>query len=87
MVQIKNYMEDCVYEQLDKVIKTTGGCNCDMCRNDVAAIALNMLPPKYIVTEMGQLYSKLSILQQQFDIDVIAAITRACEVVKKKPHH
>ena len=49
--------------------------------------ALNDLPPKYVVTEKGELYSKINTLEQQFEVDVVAAITKAAVLVKRRPRH
>lgn len=84
---IKNYMEDCVLDALGEILHGMNVCDCDKCRMDVAAVALNSLPPKYVVTRKGQLYTKLSVLQQQFDVDIISAITKAAVIVSKKPRH
>jgi len=54
---------------------------------DIRAIALNSLPPKYVVTRKGELYTKLSSLQQQFDVDIISAITKAAVIVGRNPRH
>jgi len=87
MVIIKNYMEDIVAQNLEKVIKNSGGCFCEKCRMDTMAIALNKLPNKYIVTDKGELYTRLAVLQQQFDVDVISAIAQAVMLVKENPRH
>jgi competence protein ComFB len=87
MPQIKNYMEELVYGQLDDVLEDISMCKCNKCKMDVAAIALNDLPPKYIVTEMGEIYSKLNILSQQFEVNVVSAITKAAILVKRRPRH
>jgi len=86
-VRIKNYMEDCVSDMLDSVLDEIHSCKCERCRYDITAIALNSLPPKYVVTKRGQLYTKLNALQQQFDVDIIAAITKAAVIVNRNPHH
>ena len=44
---------------------------------DIASKALNDLPPHYVVTEKGEVYSKINALRQQFEVDVISAITKA----------
>ncbi len=51
------------------------------------SVALNNLPPKYFVTEKGQLFSQLDILKQQFEIDVISAIANAAVHVRSNPRH
>jgi competence protein ComFB len=86
-VRIKNYMEDCVSDMLDQVLNDINVCACEKCKYDILAIALNSLPPKYVVTRKGQLYTKLSSLQQQFDVDIIAAITKASVIVARNPRH
>ncbi|MGE5328906.1 MAG: late competence development ComFB family protein [Deltaproteobacteria bacterium] len=86
-LNIKNYMEEVVYGFFDEILKDLNVCNCEKCRMDIAAIALNQLPAKYIVTEKGELYSKINTLRQQFEVDVIAAITKAAVLVKRSPRH
>lgn len=87
MPQIKNYMEEIVFNQLKEVLEDINVCTCEKCLLDIAAIALNDLPPKYIVSEKGELYSRINTLKQQFEVDVISAITKAAVLVKRKPRH
>lgn len=87
MPEIKNYMEVCVKDMIMPVLKEINSCTCSKCRFDITAIALNSLPPKYVVTKKGQLYTKLSALQQQFDVDIISAITKAAVIVSRAPRH
>lgn len=84
MPQLKNYMEEIVFNQMKDVLADINVCKCDKCMMDIAAIALNDLPTKYIVTEKGELYSKINILMQQFEVDVVSAITKAAVLVKEK---
>ncbi len=87
-MQIKNYMEDLVWQRLDEVIAShSNACDCDRCRYDVAALALNFLPPRYVVTEQGATYTRIKSLEQQFNIDIITAITHAIQIVRQCPHH
>lgn len=87
MVTIKNYMEEVVFNLMDGVLEDINVCRCESCIMDIAAIALNDLPPKYIATEKGELYSKVNSLKSQFEVDVIAAITKAAVLVKRSPRH
>jgi len=87
MPHIKNYMEEIVFEQMKDVLADINMCTCEKCLLDIAAIALNDLPSKYVVTEKGELYSKINALSQQFEVDVIAAITKAAVIVKRNPRH
>lgn len=87
MPVIKNYMEDAVMFSLESVLNDVNCCTCEKCRMDALAITLNSLPPKYVVTKKGQLYTKIAALQQQFEVDIIAAITKASVLVKRYPRH
>lgn len=73
---------------LDEVLsKYPKICQCDVCKHDIVAIALNNLPPKYVVREQGELYSKINSLDTQYRVDVITALTRAIMIVKDHPRH
>ena len=87
MTNIKNYMEEIVFNMMQEVLSDINCCSCEKCILDIAAVALNDLPPKYIVTEKGELYSKIGTLRQQFEVDVISAITKAAVMVKRRPRH
>ncbi|HAA43831.1 MAG TPA: competence protein ComFB [Ruminiclostridium sp.] len=82
MPQLKNYMEDVVILVIKDIIKDMEVCTCEKCSLDIAAIALNTLPPKYIVSEKGELYSRIDALRQQFEVDVMTAVTKAASIVK-----
>ena len=87
-MQLKNYMEELVWEHLDRVLNTKDDvCKCEKCRFDIAAITLNTLPPRYVVTDIGETYTRIKSLEQQFHTDVIAAVTNAIIIVKSRPHH
>lgn len=83
----KNIMEKIVLEEYDKLADCLPSCKCEQCRNDVIAMALNLLPPKYITTLKGELYSKLECVDFQQRSNVIVAITKAAEIVASKPGH
>ncbi len=87
MHQMKNYMEEIVLNTMDEILKDIKICTCDRCRYDIAAKALNDLPPQYIVTRKGEIYSKINNLKTQFEVDVISAITKAAIIVKRNPNH
>ncbi|MCL2108156.1 MAG: late competence development ComFB family protein [Oscillospiraceae bacterium] len=83
-----NMMEKLVEIRLDERIKVTAACNCEQCREDIKCIALNNLPPKYVSTPKGELFSKIDqqmIRQNVLDIDV--AVINAMEFVNKNPRH
>ncbi|MDU4959768.1 MAG: late competence development ComFB family protein [Sporomusaceae bacterium] len=87
-MQLKNYMEDLVWQQLEEVYEQQPEmCRCQQCRYDVASLALNMLPPRYVVTATGEAYTRVKALELQFMIDIISAISRAMIIVQAKPRH
>ncbi len=87
MAELKNYMEVLVDQMFDISTQTMDICRCERCRLDIMAIALNRLTPRYIVTDKGYLYTKLSMFQQQYSADIIAAITHATMVVGGNKRH
>lgn len=86
-LKLKNYMEDVVALLLDELIRDRDVCKCELCRLDMMAIALNNLPPKYIVTRKGEVYAKTDLLSRQYRTDVIIQLLKAMEIVSKNPHH
>jgi competence protein ComFB len=86
-IRIRNYMEDLVEDMMPRILDHLNICQCKRCWMDILANVLNQLPPKYVVTRKGQLYTKLSSLQHQFDVDIIAAITRAATIIGANPRH
>ena len=85
---MKNFMEDIILEKMPQVLKNMPDiCKCERCNMDRLAHALNNSPPKYVITTKGKLYAKLNVLQGQFDVDVIRAITDAAVRVDKSPRH
>ncbi|MGE5372632.1 MAG: late competence development ComFB family protein [Solirubrobacterales bacterium] len=87
-IEVKNVMEDLVWENLDRVMSSANpACDCALCRADIVAFALNHLKPRYAATSRGETISKAAVLSNQFRMDVIAALTSAISTVGKKPRH
>ncbi len=87
-MELKNYMEDLVMQQMDAVIAANHGvCTCEQCRHDIAAMALTILPARYVVTPRGETYTRIKALEQQFSVDIMMALTEGINTVKKYPHH
>lgn len=87
MEKLKNYMEIVAEHKLNEVLNYMNICKCDKCKLDMMAIALNELPPKYVVTDMGELYTKVSELANQFEVDAETALIKAAMFVGKNPKH
>ncbi len=88
MAELINYMETIVFNKLDVLLKNQEDiCKCEQCRLDIAALALNVLPPRYVVTDKGKIYARIDTLETQFEIDVLLAIEKAIQLVRQNPRH
>jgi len=84
----RNYMEEVVLEELKGILgEVKDMCRCERCREDMVAYALNRLSPKYVVTELGSVYTKINQLRVQARTDVTVYLMEAAKVVKEKPRH
>jgi competence protein ComFB len=87
-MELVNYMETLVWQYLpNQLANHPDACACKRCQYDIAALALNCLPPRYVVTDKGQTLTKVKSLDQQFYVDIVAALTNAITLVKSRPHH
>nr|WP_272879086.1 late competence development ComFB family protein [Clostridium sp. Cult2] len=85
---MRNLMEDEVLYAINRILKDKEDiCTCNKCKLDIAALTLNNLKPKYVVTEKGELYGKVNTLNYQFDADLITEIVKAIEIVRNEPRH
>jgi len=84
---LKNYVEEIVSNSLDRLSKEGNFCTCPRCRMDIMAYALNHITPKYVVTQLGEVYTKISYLEQQLEVDVTVALMEAIKIVSNNPRH
>lgn len=85
---LQNYMEVLVEETLGKIVSEyPKACICERCKLDMMALALNNLPPRYIVAERGLTHINLEATSAQFNSDVLYAVTRAIELIGMRPRH
>ena len=83
----KNIMEDLVECKLNELMRCSGMCSCERCRADVKALALNKLPPRYVVSVNGDVYSHFEAMNVQTQVNITAAVASAIRVVRESPHH
>ena len=82
-----NENEERVFKVIDKILAEGEDlCTCQDCMMDVAAIALNNLPPNYRVFLMRPIHRDSEIVQGHLQ-KVEEAVRRALDIVKKRPHH
>lgn len=83
-----NAMENIVDVRLSDFMNNADFCTCEQCVEDIKCIALNNLPPKYVSTSKGELFSRLDqVMIKQHAVDVNIAIINAIEFVKAHPKH
>ncbi len=82
-----NIVEDVVARKAKEIIEQLDICKCDRCYKDILSLALNQLPTYYVVVLKGTTFPKISTYEKQNSVHVIAAVTRACMVVKNNPNH
>ena len=82
-----NVMEEVVRDVLmqykDQLHMT---CQCEQCLNDIMAIALNELPPRYIANEQYGPYVRAAhVADRQGATNIILIVTKAATFVSGKP--
>lgn len=82
-----NVMERLVDESMGKYMDMFGMCTCSKCASDVKALALDNLPPKYVVMEDREIGPRTTVYEGRFRTAVTAQILRACETVMAQPRH
>ncbi|MDR0919973.1 MAG: late competence development ComFB family protein [Oscillospiraceae bacterium] len=79
-----NVMEKLVIQKLDAAFQKFNSCKCDRCRQDVVALALNKLPPKYVIIAPDDIDDYIS---KQDDSAVTSSIIQAIFTVRTHPRH
>lgn len=87
MNRFHNAMETIVVKKLDEVWGSIGGCKCKKCHDDIVAYALNQLPPKYVVSNEGEIYARVSEMSSEQEFDILLAVAKAIQVVDQNPRH
>ncbi len=82
--EVVNVMESAVLSKLEAVLSRFTCCRCDRCKKDIVALALNKLPPKYMVLTRGQ---RAPDVDAQTNAQVVTALIQAVIRVRAKPRH
>ncbi|GHV32526.1 hypothetical protein FACS18949_03710 [Clostridia bacterium] len=85
--KLVNYMEIIIEKSARELLKQQKLCDCEHCRMDVMALALNNVKPHYVVSDKGQLFAKLDSFETQAAVDVTTEVITAIEKVKAHPRH
>ncbi len=87
-MQLVNFMEEAVRNALEELLTEPAYKSLELDEKaqwDVIAFALNHLPPRYVVTEKGRLYTRAEELKQQFKTDIVVELSKAIQHVKANP--
>lgn len=88
MQELYNMMEECVEKKLNDILPSMKEyCNCEKCRVDMKAYALNRLPAKYVHTDKGAVFQKFDARTAQADAEITTAVIKAIETIGKNPNH
>ncbi len=86
---LHNHTEELVLNTMEEMLtkpKYEQICTCDRCQLDIATYALNHLPAKYTATHRGDVITRIEEFEQQFNVDLIAIVTKAIKIVSENPH-
>lgn len=85
---IKNYMEILVDQVVEKLAEQEELlCSCPSCLDSIKAFSLNHLKPFYVTSKTGEVFGGYSNTVMQNEVDILATVLRAKEVVEKNPKH
>ena len=82
-----NIMEEIVKLRVKTALKELGACTCETCYLNACALALNALKPKYVTTEKGALFVKITETELAHSVTILFEVTRAIMQVKEHPCH
>lgn len=86
-MSIHNVMEEIVLEVIKKYKNNLQlACDCERCINDIMAISLNQLPPRYIVQMEHQPYVRVPYTADTQGVaTTLSVVTQAAGIVSKNP--
>lgn len=82
-----NVMQVLVEEKAPVYTQMFGLCQCKRCLEDVKALTLNNLPPKYVVLAEHDRIPRLTVYEGRFSSDITSQLLQACKFVMQRPHH
>ncbi|NYB72576.1 late competence development ComFB family protein [Sedimentibacter hydroxybenzoicus DSM 7310] len=85
-VILYNVTEKLVLDKLEATLKKMNCCRCDRCKEDIVAIALNNLKPKYIVANKDNIKEKIY-EYDEMGREVTTEVIKAVLKVRKNPRH
>lgn len=85
---VVNVMERVVTEVMQQQWENLNmPCSCSICQDDVLALTLNRIPPRYASNNKGVLIIQVSMTDEQMTVDVLRELARAAATVSRKLSH
>ncbi len=82
-----NINEELVKQNVKKIMKELGACQCDTCYSNACAIVLNEIKPKYVTSDKGALLSQISTISVGSQATLTVEVTKAVMKVMENPRH
>ncbi len=82
-----NVMEQIVADKLESFLEKMDCCKCQECRHDMLAYALNLIDPKYVNSQTGELFIRIDSMRFQNSVDIDIAVSKAIAAVIAFPRH
>ncbi len=82
--ELINLQHELIKELLETAYKKYKCCDCERCRKDIVAVALNMLSPSYTVVKTGEVTTDFP---PQMRSEAASAVVKAMLQVRTKPNH
>lgn len=81
-----NIAEYAIADKVDEIVERMNVCRCSLCKKDIVAAALNLVPVQYVLAEELQ-GNVLDIYLAENGKEVTAALVKACIKVKTNCRH
>jgi competence protein ComFB len=85
---LKNETEEFVFQELEKQLDNISDddiCKCHDCVLDMICLALNQLSPRYRVSLLGSLYTKVE--SEELEKEIVDTVTEVVMKVSQNPGH
>ena len=80
-------LEEVVDKNIPVLMDELDVCSCNKCSNIVRSLALNSLEPKYSMSQLDEILTRLDVISFQMQVDSTLAIIFAIKKSKKYLDH
>jgi competence protein ComFB len=82
-----NIMEGIVRDRLDHLLENFDCCKCEICKDDMMALALNSVPTKYVTSHKGELFGRTDTMNQSHATGLDIIVVKCINKVARTPNH